>query len=264
MSYVRVALSTLVACFLAACAATPPGPSADALQALAPTGKLRVALLELQAHAVKDPYTGNLKGVSHDLTRELAARLGVPFEPVFYPNPGAYIAAGQAGQWDIGSMGVAPERRASFDFPTSHMAVEVGYLAPAGSRLATASDIDRAGVRVAVVERGTPDIFLTASLKQASIVRGSNFGAAVELVKSAKADVLGAQKPNLYQFIDRLPGARILEGRAGIEEQALAVPTGRNPAGVAYVSAFIQEAKATGLVKQALERSGLRGAVVAP
>ena len=264
MLRIRIALLALSAALLAGCAATSSGPSAEARQALAPTGKLRVGLLELPAHAVKDPYTGELKGIAHDIARELAARLGVPLEPIVYPNPGAWIAAGQANQWDLAALGISAERRTSFDFASPYLDIDLGYLVPAASRLASAAEVDRGGMRVAVVARGGPDMHLTSSLRQATLVRTTNFGAAVEQVKAGNADVIAAQKPNLYEFIGRLPGGRILEGRAGVEEQAFAQPKGRNPAGLAYVNDFLRDAKASGLVKQALDRSGLRGAAVAP
>ena len=83
------------------------------------------------------------------------------------------------------------------------------------------------------------------------------------MVASGQADVIFSIKPSLFDASNRLPGSRVLEGRAGIDPHAMAKPKGRN-AGVAYASEFIEHAKAGGLVQAAIERVGMRGAVVAP
>ena len=262
-SYIRVAAPILAALLAAACALSPPDPEA-VRRALAPTGKLRVGLLSVPVHSVRDPYSGELKGVSHDLGRELAARLGVPLEPIVYPSPAAYVSAGQAGQWDIGSLGVAPEREATFDLVQPHLEVDYGYLVPADSRISSIGDADQAGVRVALVERSASDLTLTRNLKNAAIVRGRDLSALIDLVTIGEADVIAAQKTNLFNIAPRMPGSRVLDGRPGTEEQALAIPKGRDPAAAIYVRQFVEEAKRQGLVRQAIERAGIRGVVVAP
>jgi polar amino acid transport system substrate-binding protein len=205
-----------------------------------------------------------LKGVSHDLGRELAARLGVPFEPIVYPNPAAYVAAGQAGAWDIGSLGVAPEREALFDFAQPHLEVDYGYLVPPDSRIASVSQTDRPSVRVGLVARSSSELTLTKGLTQASIVRGRDLSELIDLVMLGEVDVIAAQKTNLYNIAPRIPGSRVLDGRPGIEEQALAIPKGRDPLALAYLREFVRDAKSQGLVQQAIDRVGVRGVVVAP
>jgi polar amino acid transport system substrate-binding protein len=232
--------------------------------ALAPTGKLRVGLISVPVHSVRDPYSGELRGVSHDLGRELAVRLGVPFEPIVYPNPAEYLAAGQADQWDIGSLGVVPERQKNFAFAQPHIEVEYGYLVPADTRITSVGEADRPGVRVAVVEHSASDLALGRTLKQASIVRGRDLSALVDLVLLREADLIAAQKTNLYNISHRVPGSRVLDGRPGSEEQALAIPQGRDPRGLAYVREFVRDAKRQGLVQQAIDRAGIRGVIVAP
>jgi polar amino acid transport system substrate-binding protein len=230
--------------------------------ALAPTGKLRVGLISVPVHSVRDPYSGELRGVSHDLARELAARLGVPFEPIVYPNPTAYIAAGQAGAWDVGSLGVVPERQASFDLAEPHLDVEHGYLVPADSRIASIGDVDHPGVRVGLVERSASDALLSNVLKSASMVRGRDLTALIDMVTIGDADLIAAQKTNLYNIAPRLPGSRVLDGRPGSEQQAMAIPKGRDASGLEYLRAFVQDAKRQGLVQRAIERAGIRGVLV--
>lgn len=264
MSFIRFSASWILTLLLAACAVAPTDAGEGVRKALAPTGKLRVGLISVPVHSVRNPYSGELRGVSHDLGRELAARLGVPFEPIVYPNPAAYVAAGQAGEWDIGSLGVASERQALFDFAQPHLEVDYGYLVPADTRIASVSETDRPGVRVALVAGSVSDLALTKGLKQASIVRGRGLSELIDLVMVGEADVIAAQKTNLYNIAPRIPGSRVLDGRPGSEEQALAIPKGRDPLALAYVRAFVRDAKSRGLVQQAIDRAGVRGVVVAP
>lgn len=264
MSFIRLAASALLTLLLAACAVSPTDPGEAVRRALAPTGKLRVGLISVPVHSIKDPYSGELRGVSHDLGRELAARLDVPFEPIVYPNPTAYVAAGQAGRWDIGSVGVTPERQALFDLVEPHLEVDYGYLVPADTLIASVREADRPGVRVAVVERSSSDATLTRTLKQATIIRGRDLSALIDLVMMGDADVIAAQKTNLYNVAPRIPGSRVLDGRAGGEEQALAIPKGRDALALAYVREFVRDAKSQGLVRRAIDRAGIRGVVVPP
>jgi polar amino acid transport system substrate-binding protein len=198
------------------------------------------------------------------LGRELAARLGVPFEPIVYPNPTAYVAAGQAGGWDIGSMGVISERQALFDLAQPHLEVDYGYLVPAEVRIASISEVDRPGVRVGLVERSTSASALSRQLKYASVVHGRSLSELIDLVMIGDADVIGAQKTNLYNIAPRVPGSRVLDERHGNDEYALAIPKGRDPIALAYVRAFVRDAKSRGLVQQAIDHAGVRGVVVAP
>ncbi len=148
--------------------ASRTAPRPEARQALAPTGKLRVALQLGSPHnAIRDSASGEMKGVGHDLGRELARRLGVPFEPITYPSVGALLDAGKAGAWDVAFVGFSPARAKEWDFTALHMEVEFGYLVPAGSAISTMADVDRPGIRVAVQEKSQPDLFVSRTLKTA-------------------------------------------------------------------------------------------------
>lgn len=264
MLIIRLPVSWLLTLLLTACAMAPSDAGEEVRRALAPTGILRVGLISVPVHAVRDPYSGNLRGVSHDLGRELAARLGVPFEPIMYPNPTVYLAAGQSGGWDVGSLGVVPERRALFDLAQAHLEVEYGYLVSPETRIASISEVDRPGVRVALVEGSASASALAEKLKHASVVHGRDLSQLIDLVMFGEADVIAAQKTNLHNIAPRIPGSRVLDGRPGSEEQALAIPKGRDPLALEYVRAFVRDAKRRGLVQQAIDRAGVRGVVVAP
>lgn len=198
-----------------------------------------------------------------ELGTELARRIGVPFEIVLYPSIGALLEGGRAGAWDLAHVGFTSERAREFDFAPPHLEVEFGYLVPGGSSISTNADVDRAGMRVAVQEKSGPEAFFTRTLKNAVLVQGPSNPGALDVLKSGRADAMGSIKPILSDLSSQFPGSRILDGRPGVDPHAVAIPKGREAA-MAYVRRFMEEAKAGGLVKGAVERAGLRGVVVAP
>jgi len=256
-------IAAMLGLVFAACAGIGTAPTAEARQALAPTGKLRVALQLGSPHnVIRDSASGEMKGVGYDLGKELARRIGVPFEPVMYPSVGALLDAGKSGSWDVAFVGFSPARAKEWDFAPLHMEVEFGYLVPAGSSIATMADVDRPGIRVAVQEKSQPDVFLSRTLKNAAPVRAPSLAGTLEMLKSGKADAIFSIKPSLFEASNQLPGSRVLDGRPGIDPHAMVMPKGRD-GGLAYARQFIERAKAEGLVKAAIDRAGMRGAVVA-
>ena len=257
-------MTALLALLLISCTGIRAEPTSEARQALAPTGKLRVGLQLGSPHNVlRDPVSGEMKGVGYDLGKELARRLGVPFEPVLYPSVGALLDGGKSGAWDVAFVGFSPARAKEWDFTALHLEMEFGYLIPAGSSISTMADVDRPGIRVAVQEKSQPDIFLSRTLRNAVVVRESSLAGTVGLLKSGGAEVIFSIKPSLFEASSQLPGSRVLDGRPGVDPHAMAMPKGRD-LGVAYARAFVEDAKREGLVQAAIERSGMRGAVVAP
>jgi polar amino acid transport system substrate-binding protein len=204
-----------------------------------------------------------MKGVGFDLGKELARRMGVPFEPVLYPSIGAVLDSGKSGAWDVAFVGFTPGRAKDFDFAATHLEVEFGYLVPGGSSISTMADVDRPGIRVALQERSGPDVFFSPLLKNAVLVRASSNPGTLDLVKTGRADVMGSIKPILFELSNQLPGSRVLDGRPGVDPHAMAMPKGRD-VGVAYARKFVENAKSEGLVKAAVERVGMRGALSTP
>ena len=256
--------AAILGILLSGCADTPNTATSEARKALAPTGKLRVGLQLGSPHnVIRDPASGEMKGVGFDLGKELARRLDVPIEPVMYPSVGALLDGGKAGAWDVAFVGFSPARAKEWDFTALHMEMEFGYLVPAGSSVMTMADADRPGVRIAVQEKSQPEVFLSRILKNATVVRGPSLAGTVEMLRSGTADAIFSIKPSLFEVSNRLPGSRVLDGAAGMDPHAMVMPKGRGP-GVAYAHRFIEEAKAGGLVKDAIDRAGIRGDVVAP
>jgi polar amino acid transport system substrate-binding protein len=257
-------MTLVVGLMLAGCASVQSGATPETRSAMAPTGKLRVAFLLVPLYATKDSATGDLTGIAPDLGRQLAQSLGVPFDPVTYPNPPALVDGAKSGQWDVALFGINAERAAAMDFSPPFMEVEQGYLVRAGVPVATASEVDKPGVRVVVLEKAGADVTLSQTLKNATIIRVKSQPEGVALLDAGKADVYAATKTALFAVAASRPGSRMLEGRFLVEPSGMAVPKGRNPAAAVYVDKFVEQAKADGRVKEAIERAGLRGVLVAP
>jgi polar amino acid transport system substrate-binding protein len=246
------------------CAGVQTAPTQEEKQALAPTGKLRVGFISgSPIHATKDAASGEFKGVAVDLGKELARRIGVPFEPVAYTSVPALIAGAKTGQWDVATMGISTERALLVDFTAPYMEVEFSYLVPKGSPISTQSDVDRRGIRIGVVEKASPDVYLTGTIRSATLVRAPTIAGMVESLRAGRADVLFGTKAGMLSQAEKLAGSRVLEGRSGGENTGMAVPK-RRDSSAAYVRQFVESAKSEGLVKAAIERAALRGVVVAP
>jgi polar amino acid transport system substrate-binding protein len=245
-----------------------PVPTDAARAALAPTGRLRAALIVSNPVLVqRDATTGALGGVSVELARALADRLGVPLEIVPYPNPAAYAQSLRGDiPWDVGFAARDPARAEFVHFSPNFMEVDNVFLVPPGSRIRSAAEVDRVGVRVAVPEGSAPDLFLTRSLTSAEVVRvPGGLELAVEALTSGLADAYGENAQLMHGVMARLPaGARILEGRFNVVHMAIALPRGRNPAGIDRLAQFVAEVKRDGTVARAIERAGLRGVHAIP
>ncbi|MBI2227236.1 MAG: transporter substrate-binding domain-containing protein [Betaproteobacteria bacterium] len=257
-------IAGVVGLFISGCAGTQTAPSPETKAALAPTGKLRVAFITAVIYGMKDSATGELKGVAVDLGKELARRVGVPFDPVVYTGNPVLIGGAKSGEWDVALTGIVPERAAVMDFSAPYMELEHGYLVLAGVSIATVSDVDKPGVRVGVLERSGTDIHLSRTLKNATLVRTKSVAELFALAEVGKADVISIGKPGLFAIAAKQPGSRVLDGRILVEPIGMSVPKGRDAAAALYIGKFVEEAKADGLVRSAIERAGLRGVVVAP
>ena len=256
--------AALIGLVLGGCATTFTPPSAEARNALTPTGTLRAAILVTTSLQVtKDAAAGELKGVSVDLGKELARRIGVSFTPVAYSSITALIEGERLAQWDVAFLAIDPTREKDVDFAAPYMEVEIGLLVLPGSGIKTLTDADGPGIRIAVTNKGGPDLFLSRNLRRAELVRGDDVPAVVEMLKSGKADAIAANKPTLFVESEQLRGSRVLDGRFSVVQYGMATAKGRSP-GNAYVRKFLEEAKAAGLVKSSIENAGLRGVVVAP
>ena len=226
--------------------------------------KLRVGIgLGSPALAIKDTASGDPRGPALDLGRALAAKIGVDLEPVYYARPGAVLEGLRTNAWDVTFLVADPARAGEADFSPPYMQSDFTYIVLAGSPIGSVADADRVGVRIAVPRGDASDLRLTRILKHAELVRTDSIAAAIELVRGGNASAYAAPRFVLLAEAARQPGARVLDDHFAIISMAAMVPKG-HARRLAYVSEFLEEAKASGLVKQTIERGGLRGVQVAP
>jgi len=228
------------------------------------TGKLRVGIgLGSPSGAMKNQATGELRGLAVDLGRALATRIGVEFVAVEYPRPGAILEGVQTNAWDVAFLVVDPERAREVDFAAPHTQSDFTYLVPADSPIRKVADADQSGIRIAVPRGDAVDLSLMRVLKKAELVRTDTISAAVELVRTGGAHARAGPRQALLAESGKLPGFRVLEDGFAVISSAAGVPKGHRER-VAYISEFIEEAKASGSIKSMIEHAGLRGIQVAP
>jgi polar amino acid transport system substrate-binding protein len=233
---------------------------------LTANGKLRVGIAYAPAPTplfiVKDA-NGTPRGVTVDLGKALAEKLGVSVEFVIAPNTGLLTDELEAGNIDVSFMPVDEERKKRIAFGTVYFLVESTYLATGASGIKTVEEVDRAGVRVVGIANTTTIRAAGRALKNTTITAAESIDKAVEMVKSGKADAFALSRDSLPPFVKQLPGSCIVEGSFQQTGVAVAVPKGR-PDALVYVSAFIDAAKESGLVRKAFDRAGLNDLDVAP
>lgn len=258
----RLAAFVGVCCLLAACAAAPSGPPAPVAE-LAPTGKLRAAInFGNPILAVKDAASGEARGVSVDLALELGRRLGVPVELVTFNAAGKVVEAVKAAQVDIAFVAIDPVRGADILQTPPYVIIEGAYLVRNESPIQSNADVDRSGNRIAVGNGSVYDLYLTREVKAATLQRAPTSPAVVDFFMAQNLEVAAGVKQQLQADAKRLSGLRLLNGRFMVIEQAMGLPKGRE-AGARYLTAFVEEMKASGFVAAALARHGIEGAAVA-
>jgi len=244
-----------------ACALLIMQISTNARSELAPTGKLRVGINFGNALLANKTVGGVEEGIALDLARELARRLDVPLETVGYDSAGQMADAVSAGGWDVAFLATDPDRSNEISFTPPYLEIDTTYLVPPGSVLHTLADVDRDGVRIAVSEKSAYDLFLTRSLKHATLVRVPGVNASIDLYLAQKVDALAGLRPTLVHAAAKQSGSHILEGNFTIVGQAIGIPKSRG-AGAKYLREFVEDIKPSGLVAKIIDKNGIRGVAV--
>ncbi|MFZ3119450.1 MAG: ABC transporter substrate-binding protein [Variovorax sp.] len=236
-----------------------------ALQALAPHGVLRASInLGNPILANTDKTTGEPVGVSVDLARAFAERMGVGLELVVFDTAGQSVEAVAEEKADIGFFAIDPVRGAQIAFTQAYVLIEGSYLVRDDSPLTANDEVDRAGHRIAVGKGSAYDLYLTRELKHAQIVRAPSSPTVVQTFLEQALDVAAGVRQQLEADARKHAGLRLLPGRFMVIQQAMGLPKSRGGEAAAVLRAFVEDMKATGFVADALVRHGIQGASVAP
>lgn len=241
-------------------------PIAPAIvETFTPTGVLRASInLGNPILAHRNAASGDPEGVSVDLARAFAAQLDVPLELVVFDAAGKSVEAVTAEQADIGFFAVDPLRGQGIRFTAPYVLIEGSYLVRESSPIRSNDEVDRAGVRVMVGKGSAYDLYLTRELKSASIERAPTSPAVVDCFLSENADVAAGVRQQLEADAARLGGLRLLPGRFMEIRQAMGTPVSRGEPAAAALASFVESMKASGFVTAALQRHGIKGAIVVP
>lgn len=230
--------------------------SPGVIKELAPTGRLRATInFGNSVLAQQDPGTGEPRGVSVELARELGRRLGVEVELVTFDTAGKAFAALQTGACDVGFLAIDPVRAADLAFTAPYVIIEGSYLVRSASPLRTIEDVDRDGVRIAAGKNTAYDLHLSRALRHATLVHAPTSVAAIELFVREGLDAAAGVRQPLLAYAEANPGLRVIDGRFMVIEQAMAMPRGR-PAAAAFLRAYVEAMKTSGFVEQALRQAG--------
>jgi len=263
---IRNFLPACIALCLAACASAPaPSPSAPpaAVAELAPGGKLRAVINFGNPILAKQDAAGAPIGVSVDLAHELARRLGVPAELVTVPSARQAVEILAAGRADVGFFAIDPARGVDTAFTGPYVQIEGAYLVRNDSPLRSNDQIDRDGIRISVASKSAYDLYLTRALKKAQLDRVAVSPMVVDNFLAKGLEAAAGVKQQMEMDAKRVGGVRLLPGRFMVINQAMGMRLGR-AAGAKYLTAFVEDMKASGFVAEALRRHGIEGAVVAP
>jgi len=234
-------------------------------RAIAPGGTLRaVYLASNPAQAVQDRATGAIRGVSADLARELARRIGMPVEIKPVADPKAVIDAVSGAAADIGFVAFEPSRAGTVEFSQTYMLVRQSFLVLEESSIRAVADIDRRDQKIAGTRNDSITLFMKRKLRQATLLEIENNPAEIKRLLTAKEiDAFGANRQRLTNLLKDTPGLRILSDSLFGVPQTIIVPKGRAEV-LAAVNRFIDDVRASGFLQTAIEKSGVIGLDAAP
>jgi len=260
----------LAAAFMLLVAAWPagaqPAPSPDALKEIAPTGKLRAAINFGNGVLAQKGPNGEALGITPDLANALGKRLGLPVELVRFEAAGKVAEALASSTVDIGFIAIEPVRADKIEFSPPYLVIEGTYMVAKDSPLKDVDDVDKPGIKVAVGLNSAYDLYLTRTLKNATLVRAAigGGGAGIDVFVEQKLDAAAGVRQPLEIYAKDHPEVRVMAGAFQEIRQAIGTPKGRGAAGVAYLKAFVEDVKANGFVADALKRSNQVAKVAPP
>jgi polar amino acid transport system substrate-binding protein len=239
--------------------------AASIRSAFTPKGKVRAAInLGNSLLAKRHPARGEPAGVSVDLAREFANRLGVELTLIVFEAALQSVEAVVADQADIGFFAIDPDRGAALAFTAPYVLIEGYYLVRDDSPIRSNEEVDRECNRVAVGKGSAYDLFLSRELKHARIVRASTSPAVIRTFLEEGLEVAAGVRQQLERDAMTVAGLRLLGQRFMVIRQAMGMPKSRGPVAARYLRIFMEEMKSSGFVAESLARHGVVGASVAP
>jgi polar amino acid transport system substrate-binding protein len=231
-----------------------------------PTGTLRVTYIATNpVQASIDPKNGEVRGPGAEVARAIAKHLGVPVKITGVAGPAGVLDSLKKGEADMGLLAFDPARAKEVDFSVPYSLAQNTYLVPVDSPIKSVADVDKPGIRVGVTERDAGELYLSRALKAAEIKRNTtgNLDVVTKWLAGHEVDAYGTNRQRLTELAEHNPGYRLLPDNFYGVEQSVIVPKG-NKALLDEVNTALGEARRSGLIAEAIVRSGLIGLDVAP
>ena|SRR3989441_2455536 len=237
---------------------------AAVLNELAPSGPLRVGInYGNPNNATRNPVTGQLAGVAVDMACALASGTDRPLTVVGYSGVPPMLAGLTSGDVDL-AFTLASAGSNVVNVAISHLGVENTYLVPDAAPFQSVADVDAPGVLISVAQGNSPDVYLSATLKHATLVRTATVPQALALLARGQVNAFAGSRSAEAMFIaSSFPGGRMLPDNFLIANIAAGLPLGHDQ-GLGYVDEFIDWGKTSGLVQLAIGRSQLIGVSIPP
>lgn len=238
--------------------------SQDVISEIAPNGTLRAGINMSNFLLVTGRTPdGDPDGVSPDLAREIAKRLGVDIKLVPFESPDKLVDAAGTDAWDIGLVGAEPQREEKMAFTAAYAEIEATYLVREDSPLTSIDQVDKEGVSIIVRDGSAYGLFLKRSIRNANLILTDSNDDARERFMTEDIDAFAGLRTGLMKDVDKNPGLRILAGKFAAVQQAVGTLRG-NDAAIAYLRDLVEDAKASGLIARLIEKHDARGLSVAP
>ena len=239
--------------------------SADILKKeIAPTGKLRVAIAISPAGGAfwsTQNSEGIFAGVPVTLGTAMARELGVSVEFVVHQNSGQITDAASKGTWDVAFLPQDTERSSKMAFGPIYEIADATYIVRPGSTVKNFTELDSDGTKVAAVSNTTTMRGALAHLTHARVTGYQTYDEIFELLRSGSIDAFALSRDQLNAMAKRIPGTRVLDETFKQTTTAVAVPLGHAQA-LAFVTRFMETARADGTLRKAYDANGLAGALL--
>jgi polar amino acid transport system substrate-binding protein len=234
-------------------------------KAFTPKGKLRASinlgnpLLANRSNETDQPF-----GISIDLAAELARRLEVELDLVVFDAAGKSVSAVESEEADVGFFAIDPKRGEKINFTAPYVLITGSYAVRAGSEISELGQVDRKNQTVVVGRGSAYDLYLSRTLENATIIYASTSADVVDVFFDGNYDVAAGVTQQLELDKRRHPELQILDEPFMTIRQAMGLPKTRGPEAASFLARFVEEAKQSGFVSDAISRHQVKGAAVAP
>jgi polar amino acid transport system substrate-binding protein len=206
--------------------------------------------------------SGEPTGISPDICRAIAKRLGVEINLMGFNTQVEVVEAVASGRCGISLLGSDPARAQKVTFTPAYVELEATYLVPAHSPITDLSQVDQPGIRIASFYKSAYDLWLQRNLKHASLVHADSVKASNELFVSEKLEALAGLKTGLVSVSRDIPGSRILDGQFTGIQQAIAIQKSHLES-IEFLNACVAEFIRSGLVADLISKYQVQGLSVA-